>query len=95
MTAVAPKDLQADVEVVSISCKSTTSVLHMLTVHSVSGASIWDLSGQQLLAVVNHLNRQAPKTLRAAGQVASASWLTGDRWAAAACAAHAQCAKVL
>jgi hypothetical protein len=74
---VRPKQLQAVGSVVCVRSSTDTPVVRLLVVHTGSGAAVWDVRPQQLLAVVNTSNSAVPYTrsARGSGNVTAACWL--------------------
>jgi hypothetical protein len=74
---VRPKQLQAVGSVVAVRSSTDTPVVRLLVVHAGSGAAVWDVRPQQLVAVVNTTNSAVPYTrsARGSGNVTAACWI--------------------
>lgn len=72
---VSPLQLDGEGEVTYLAATSEAPVHRLLAIHADSGASIWDLRAQQLLAVLGPSNARAPAAARASGPISSACWL--------------------
>lgn len=75
MCAVHPDKLDASGEVTHIATESEGRTHRMLCLHSQSGAAIWDVSAQELIAVMGHKNSKTAHSARQSGAVAAACWI--------------------
>eukprot|EP00877_Chromochloris_zofingiensis_P001873 jgi/Chrzof1/11687/Cz06g05130.t1 len=70
-----PDKLDASGEVTHIATESEGRTHRMLCLHSQSGAAIWDVSAQELIAVMGHKNSKTAHSARQSGAVAAACWI--------------------
>jgi len=75
---VLPKDLQSTGEISAVCCRADAALQQVIAIHG-GGASVWDLRGQTLLAVVAPSHAQASKSLRSAGAVTAACFIGTGR----------------